>query len=92
MWCTANRRRFRDLDSDLVDYKELGNAINTAREVFREVGYRAMLIPDALWEDPGRRPKIVRHLIMGAKTPEFLARVRAQDIAERVAEAPYFVV
>ena len=90
MWCTTNNRRFRDLD--IVDYKELGNAINTAREVFRQIGYREMLIPDALWEDRERRPKIVRHLILGAKTPEFLARVRAQNIARRMAEAPHSLV
>ena len=88
MWCTTSNRHFRDLDFDLIDYKELGNAINTAREVFRQVGYRDMLIPDALWEDPKHHPKIVCHLILGARTPEFLARTQASNVAHRMVQTP----
>ena len=88
MWCTDNRRSFADLTHDLINYNELGNAINHAREVFRRVGYRGGLIPDALWEDPERRPKIVRHLILGARTPEFLARTQASNVAHRMVQAP----
>ena len=92
VWCTENHRSFKDLEFDLVDYNELGNAINAGREVFRRIGYRGLLIPDKIWEDPERKPKIVHHFIVGVKTREMLAHLRAQEIAYRMVEAPHSLI
>ena len=91
MWCASNHRSFKDLDFDLVDYNELGDAVNAARSVFRRVGYQ-QLIPDALWEDLERRPKIGRHLILGVETCAMSARIAAHKIAQRMVEAPHSLI
>ena len=72
-WCTENYRLFDNLVYDLADYEELGNTINNVQNVFRNVGYRELLIPDNKWEDHEHRPKIVHHLIVGTKTRTMLA-------------------
>ena len=92
MWCASNHRSFKDLDFDLVDYNELGDAVNAARSVFRRVGYQQLLIPDALWEDLERRPKIVHHLILGVETRAMSACIAAHKIAQRMVEAPHSLI
>jgi len=61
VWCIENDCLFGDLERILVEYNELGNAVNAAQAVFRCIGYMQLLIPDATWEDPERRPKIIQH-------------------------------
>jgi len=88
VWCTENDCSFKDLEHILIRYNELGNAINAAQAVFRRIGYMQLLIPDAMWEDPERRPKIVRHLILSVKTHKALFKIRDQQITCRMMEAP----
>lgn len=91
-WCTENHRIFEDLTFDLVDYEELGNAINSARSVFRSIAYGRLLIPDERWEDREQRPKIVYYLVVGVETRAMLAQIRANQIAYRMVEAPHSII
>lgn len=89
MWCTRNGRSFQDLGRILLTYQELGNEVNTAREVFRHIGYKHLLIPDAIWEDLERRPKFVHFLVMGVKTREYLAGFHPPSAFDSLLSCPF---
>ena len=60
--------------------------------VFRRIGYMQLFIPDATWEDPEHRPKIIRHLILSVKTCKALSKIRDQQITRRMMEAPHLLI
>ena len=88
VWCSKNQRSFENLEHDLLNNPELGDAFNIARSVFRRIGYMQVLIPDAIWEDREHRPKIVHLLIKGIMTPKARERNAAYTLAQRMAETP----